>query len=107
MIGGFDIKGLPHIYATDPSGSPVCYVGSCSEWKANAIGRNSKQVCEYLEKNYKEECSLDEALKLATKALMDVVESGNKNIELLVITKTEARQLNEAEIEKLIASLKE
>lgn len=50
---------------------------------------------------------LDEALKLATKALMDVVESGNKNIELLVITKTEARQLNEAEIEKLIASLKE
>jgi hypothetical protein len=37
-------------------------------------------------------------MKLATKALMDVVESGNKNIELLIMTKNEARQLLEVEI---------
>ena len=46
-------------------------------------------------------------MRLATKALMDVVESGNKNIELLVMTRTEAKQLNDTEIEQLIASLKE
>ncbi len=38
-------------------------------------------------------------MKLATKALMDVVESGNKNIELLVMTRTESRQLSDIEIE--------
>ena len=46
-------------------------------------------------------------MRLATKALMDVVESGNKNIELLVMTRTEAKQLSDTEIEQLIASLKE
>lgn len=48
----------------------------------------------------------EEAMKLAVKALMDVVESGNKNIELLVVTKNEARHLLDAEIEQLITSLK-
>ena len=41
-------------------------------------------------------------MKLVVKALLDVVESGNKNIELMVITDKETRFLNEDEIEKLI-----
>lgn len=41
------------------------------------------------------------------KALLDVVESGNKNIELMVITEKETRFLTEDEIEKLIESSKE
>lgn len=84
----------------------LCDLGSCSEWRANSVGRNSKQVCEYLEKNFKEDMTREEAMKLAVKALMDVVESGNKNIELLVVTKNEARHLLDAEIEQLITSLK-
>jgi hypothetical protein len=34
-------------------------------------------------------------MKLVIKALLDVVESGNKNIELMVITPREARTLSE------------
>ncbi len=36
------------------------------------------------------------------KALLDVVESGNKNIELMVINQTSTRFLSDEEIEKLI-----
>lgn len=41
-------------------------------------------------------------MKLVIKALLDVVESGNKNIELMVITESETRFLTEEEIEKII-----
>ncbi len=44
---------------------------------------------------------------MVIKALLDVVESGNKNIELMVITEKETRFLTEEELEKLIESTKE
>lgn len=44
---------------------------------------------------------------MVIKALLDVVESGNKNIELMVITENETRFLTEEELEKLIESTKE
>ena len=45
LITGFDYDGTPRLYQTDPS-------GTYHEWKANAIGRNTKTVREFLEKNY-------------------------------------------------------
>jgi 20S proteasome subunit alpha 4 len=51
--------------------------------------------------------SNEEGVKLVIKALLDVVESGNKNIELMVITEKETRFLTEEELEKLIESTKE
>ena len=51
--------------------------------------------------------SNEEGVKLVIKALLDVVESGNKNIELMVITENETRFLTEEELEKLIESTKE
>ena len=53
---------------------------NCSQ--ANATGRNSKTVLEFLEKNYKEDASRDECLKLALRGLMEVVESKSKSIEV-------------------------
>lgn len=64
-------------------------------------------MSEYLEKHYKDGLSNEEGTKLVIKALLDVVESGNKNIELMVITEKETRFLTEDEIEKLIESSKE
>lgn len=37
----------------------------------------------------------EEGMKLVIKALLDVVESGNKNIELMVITPNEAKTLTD------------
>ncbi|CAJ0758557.1 679_t:CDS:2, partial [Entrophospora sp. SA101] len=54
--------------------------------QANSIGRSSKTVREFLEKNYKEGLSKDETIKLAVKSLLEVVQTGAKNIEIAVMT---------------------
>ena len=56
-----------------------------TEWKANAIGRNAKTVREFLEKNWTAETVADEAgaVKIAVKALLEVVQLGGKNLEVL------------------------
>ncbi len=77
LIVGFSPEGAPVLYQTDPS-------GTFSSWKGSAIGRNSKTVREYLEKNYAE-TSGRETIKLAVKALTEVVEGTSSNIELAVV----------------------
>ena len=65
LIVGFDpYTGVPSLYQTDPS-------GTFSAWKANATGRNSNSMREFLEKNYKE-TSGQETIKLAIRALLEV-----------------------------------
>ncbi|RZS03403.1 hypothetical protein BHM03_00033582, partial [Ensete ventricosum] len=65
LIVGFDpYTGVPALYQTDPS-------GTFSAWKANATGRNSNSMREFLEKNYKE-TSGQETVKLAIRALLEV-----------------------------------
>jgi 20S proteasome subunit alpha 4 len=77
LIAGVDTAGSPQLWSSDPSG--VYYA-----WKANAVGRSSKSLLEMLEKNYVEGCSSEDAEKLAVKALLEIVESGAKSIELAV-----------------------
>ncbi|KAK4405345.1 Proteasome subunit alpha type-7 [Sesamum angolense] len=67
--------------------------------------RNSNSIREFLEKNYKE-TSGQETVKLAIRALLEVVESGGKNIEVAVMTKEHGlRQLEEAEIDAIVADI--
>lgn len=85
LIVGFDpYSRVPSLYQTDPS-------GTFSAWKANSTGRNSNSIREFLEKNYKE-TSGQETVKLAIRALLEVVESGGKNIEVAVMTREESRK---------------
>jgi len=79
LIVGFDPAGTqPQLYQTEPS-------GIYSAWKANAIGRSSKTVREFLERNHKEDLSRDDAVKLTIKSLLEVVQTGAKNIEISVM----------------------
>jgi 20S proteasome alpha/beta subunit len=59
-------------------------VSSCRR-KANAIGRSSKTVREFLEKNHKDDMTRDESIKLTVKSLLEVVQTGAKNIEISVM----------------------
>ena len=53
--------------------------------QANAIGRSSKTVREFLEKNHKDDMSRDDTIKLTVKSLLEVVQTGAKNIEISVM----------------------
>ncbi|DAZ92732.1 TPA: hypothetical protein N0F65_010868 [Lagenidium giganteum] len=78
LIAGCDNKSVPQLYQTDPS-------GTFSSWKANATGRNATNIREFLEKNYAEDMSEKDSCRLAIKALLEVVESGSKNIEIVIV----------------------
>jgi len=53
--------------------------------KANAIGRSSKTVREFLERNHKEDMPREDTLKLTIKSLLEVVQTGAKNIEIAIM----------------------
>jgi proteasome alpha subunit len=61
IIAGIDQKG-ESIYVTDPSGTYVQYA-------AIAIGAGSDEVNDFLEKNYKEDLTLEDAAALAIAAI--------------------------------------
>ncbi|XP_074057586.1 proteasome subunit alpha type-7-like [Macrotis lagotis] len=93
LIVGFDDDGIPRLYQTDPS-------GTYHAWKANAIGRSAKTVREFLEKNYTEGtiATDSEAIKLAIRALLEVVQSGGKNIELAIIRRNQPLKVEVIEL---------
>ncbi|XP_065353259.1 proteasome subunit alpha type-7-1 [Cloeon dipterum] len=92
LLGGFDPDGTPRLYQTEPSG--IYY-----EWKANATGHSAKTVLEFLEKYYTpEEVSSERgAVKLAIRALLEVVQSGLKNLEVAVMRKDALLEMLDAE----------
>ncbi len=79
ILAGVDNNGIG-LYLTDPSGT---YIG----YDAVAIGAGSEQVTEHLEKNYKNDISLDKACVLAIESIFMVSEekTGTKHIRLAVI----------------------
>jgi len=87
LVIGFDPNdSTPRLYQTEPS-------GIYSAWKANAIGRSSKTVREFLERNYKEEMDVEETIKLTVKSLLEVVQTGAKNIEIAIMTAGKAMEM--------------
>lgn len=91
LIVGFDPNDrTPQLYHTEPS-------GIYSAWKANAIGRSSKTVRELLEKNYEADMDEEQTLRLAIKSLLEVVQTGAKNIEIAVMRPGEPMDIVDAE----------
>jgi len=79
LLAGFSDAGDPVLYQTDPAGTH-------SSWKAQVIGgRNAKSLREFLEKNYEKSMSEARSAKLAIQALLEVVDSGAKNMEICVV----------------------
>ena len=96
LIIGWD-HNTPRLFQTDPSGTH-------SEWKANAIGRNSKAVREYLEKNVKDDFSDRDAIKCTISALLESVEGSD--IEIAILKQNRPLEfLPEAEVEEFVTSI--
>mmetsp|Transcript_2705 Transcript_2705/g.6088 ORF Transcript_2705/g.6088 Transcript_2705/m.6088 type:complete len:247 (-) Transcript_2705:134-874(-) len=95
LLVGYDQQDKAALYQTDPTGTYFA-------WKAASIGRNAKTVQDFLEKNFKEE--LDEAgsVELAIRALLEVVDAGAKNIEVVVMTRDGPKTLSEEEVEPIV-----
>ncbi|KAK4048919.1 Proteasome subunit alpha type-4 [Microbotryomycetes sp. JL201] len=100
LITGFDHDDpTPRLYLTEPS-------GIFSAWKANAIGRSSKTVREFLEKNWTAGMDEHETIKLAVKSLLEVVQTGAKNIDLALMTGFgQVRNLTLQEIEAVVSEI--
>ncbi len=79
ILGGV-VNKTSQLYLTDPSGTYVSY-------DAIAIGANSEQVTDFLEKTYKNDLSLDDASTLATAGiyLSSEDKEGTKHIRMAQI----------------------
>ena len=100
MLAGPDRAGEMRLNQVDPSGMIVSY-------KAHAVGKNDKGVIEILEKDYKDDIKLDEALKLVAKCLHNNVDNPSKNSEIAVVRKDKISILTDAELDALCKSIAE
>lgn len=96
LISGFS-EGKSKLFHSDPS-------GTVSEWKAKAIGRNSKAILEWLEGNYKQTSGID-TINLAVRAILQAVDDMSSKIEVVVIDKSGIRKISDEMIEKMIEDL--
>lgn len=77
-----------------------------SHRKANAIGRSSKTVREFLERNHKNDMDREETIKLTVKSLLEVVQTGAKNIEIAIMAPGKAIEMLPVEdIESYVKSI--
>lgn len=83
MYAGYDhVRGF-QLYNSDPS-------GNFASWKAHSTGRNSINAISTLKSDYDENCTLREALILATKLLakaMDTTTPNADKFEIGILTK--------------------
>lgn len=103
IIAGVDRNG-GEVYLTDPSGTYISY-------EAVAIGAGADQVTEFLEKQYKEDISLEEACVLAAQSIYLVSEDkvGTRHIKMAIIDRKEKkmRKVEDEEVEKYATKAKE
>lgn len=82
-MAGYDEEG-PHLTQIDPSGAYY-------NWKATAIGKSSKQAKVFLEKRYKADMEIEDAIHTALLTLKEGFEGemNSNNIEVGVVKENE------------------
>jgi len=108
LIAGFSdptVEGEqshPVLYQTDPAGTH-------SSWKAQVIGgRNAKSLREFLEKNHEDGMEEEKCVRLAVQALLEVVDSGAKNMEVCVVREGGKHEfMAEKDIDAVVSKIEE
>ena len=101
LLAGFSQDdGKPVLYQTDPAGTH-------SEWKAQVIGgRNAKSLREFLEKNWEEGLDEAKAVRMGVQALLEVVDSGAKNMEICVVRAGGAKSImDEKDVDAIVKQI--
>jgi 20S proteasome alpha/beta subunit len=90
----------PCLYQTDPAGTHA-------RWKAQVIGgRNAKSLREFLEKQYQNNMTQEQCVKLAVQSLLEVVDSGAKTMEICVLQSGGKKVfLEESDIEAVVQAI--
>lgn len=103
IFGGVD-KGGNRLFATDPSGSYRAY-------KAVAIGIGRETAENILKEGYREDLTLEEAVKLAVKCLLKSLQARKEQwriqIAVVPLDTKKFRQLSDEETERSIRHCKE
>jgi 20S proteasome subunit alpha 3 len=107
MYAGFDKVAGFQLYNSDPS-------GNYAAWKAHATGKNSVNAISTLKDEFKEGCSLNEALVLAAKVLgksMDMATPDANKFEIGILTREDngkviQRMVEGAELQKILTEAK-
>lgn len=100
LIGGVDENGI-HLFETDPSGAYQSY-------HAGAIGSGRSTVIDYFEANWKNNLTMNAAMKMGLEALRNSLDAelNREAIEVVVIDAAGYRILNRGEVVKQIDRLK-
>jgi len=102
LVGGVDKNG-PSIYSLDAIG------GVIEEKKAVATGSGSPIAYGILEDRYVEKMPIDEGIKLAVRALHNVMKrdaASGDGIRVITITAEGYKELEENEIKKILETIK-
>jgi len=102
LVAGVDDTG-PKLFETDP-------IGIYFQYKAAAIGEGETEVEQIIEKNYKEDMTIEDGMKLALKALSKVLGKGVKAERIdAAFIKTEDRKFTRVSrktVERYLKSIK-
>jgi proteasome alpha subunit len=103
LVAGIDEDGSIKLFETDPT-------GIFFQYKAVVIGEGETEVEEILHKQYKEDMSIEEGLRLAMKALLKALGDNftAERIDIAVIRKEDKRftKLSKSETEKVLSDAK-
>ena len=102
LVAGIDAGG-PRLFETDPT---VIYF----EYKATAIGEAEPEIEEILNKNYREDMTTEEGLKLAISALVTVLDK-KFNVDRIdasvILTEDQTyKKVDKAKVEKVLKDIK-
>ena len=92
MVGGLDENGKASLYSVEPAGSTL----KVEDFDAN-FSSGMPYILGMLEKNYKKNLSLKEAIELATEAIQSAIErdtASGYGVDVVTITKDGIKQVS-------------